>query len=219
MCDNLLGPLTEWPDVFREHVLKNLNPTDLCLLSQTNKRVRAAVEESGKPVAGAQGAADKLQLVLFMGSDNMAMWARSNARCMSGPLVCSQFAEKGDFEGLQRAYHHGWPMNEWTCCESAHAGRIDMLRWARNKGCPWGESTMVFAARQGHLSVIKWAHANGAPFSPITCSVAAFSGHLHVMKWVHAKSLPWSILYLPCINNAVVKGRTETVEWMQGLNL
>ena len=94
---------------------------------------------------------------------------------------------------------------------------------------------MVFAARQGHLSVIKWAHANGAPFSPITCSVAAFSGHLHVMKWVHAKSLPWSILYLPCINNApdritrgrglhgirgvVVKGRTEIVEWMQGLNL
>ena len=72
MGDDLLGPLMEWPDVLREHVLKKLNPTDLSLLSLTNKRVRAAVEESGSPIAGDE---HRLQLVMFMGSHNMARWA------------------------------------------------------------------------------------------------------------------------------------------------
>ena len=132
MGDCLLGPLTEWPDVFWQHVLKELNPSDLSLLSLTNQSVRAAVEESGRPVAGD---IHSLKLVLFMGSDDMAMWVRSNANCPSGPVVCASFAQKGDFDALRRAHHHGWPLNEWTCPECAHAGRLDMLMWARDQGC------------------------------------------------------------------------------------
>ena len=137
MADSLLGPLTELPLVLREHVLKKLNPTDLSLLSLTCKRVRAAVEESGRPVAGVQAGPwgiIELSLVLFMGSDTMAMWAQSNANCVLGPEVCMHLATKGDLEGLKRAHRLGWPLNEWTCRECAHAGNLDMLMWAREAG-------------------------------------------------------------------------------------
>jgi len=34
------------------------------------------------------GAVEELKLFLFMGSDTMAIWAQSNANCVSGPEVC-----------------------------------------------------------------------------------------------------------------------------------
>ena len=100
MGDDLLGPLMEWPDVLREHVLKKLNPTDLSLLSLTNKRVRAAVEESGRPISIARLKASSSPF---------------HARCMdtSGPF--RQFA-------LLRAHLAMLcePMNRtsWSLCSS-----------------------------------------------------------------------------------------------------
>ena len=130
MGDDLLGPLTEWPDVLREHVLKKLNATDLSLLSLTNKRVRAAVEESGRPIAGD---IHRLQLVMFMASNSMARWAWSNTNCPKGPEVSMHLAWKGDINAFKRANELGWPWNEWTCREFAHQGRLDMLIWVREQ--------------------------------------------------------------------------------------
>ena len=214
MSDALLGPLMDCPDVFYEYVLKKLDPTDLCLLSLTNKRARAVVEESGRKVAGVKY---KLKLIRFMGSDNMARWAQSNASHPTGLEVCMHLAHKGDFESLKRAHRLGWPWNEWTCRELAHTGRLDMLMWAREKGCPWDSFTMQFAARGGHLLTLKWAYEKGAPFT--TGSLAYYAvrpGHLHVMKWIHAEGLMG--VYADSIDSlayfAVHAGHLHVMKWI-----
>jgi len=220
MGDDLLGPLAEWPDVLREHVLKKLNPTDLSLLSLTNKRLRAAVEESGRPVAGDIHC---LELALFMGSNSMARWAWSNANCPKGPEVSMHLAWKGDVDAFKRANELGWPWNEWTCREFAHQGRLDMLIWARERGCPWDTYTTVFAARAGHLPTLRWAFNNGAQFTTgRVVSEATKAGHLHVLKWMHANRhvLPGGWLgyahELDVLAFARMGGHTEVVEWLMG---
>ena len=120
-------------DLFREEVLRQLDPTDLALLRRVNRGFRAAVESSSDlPRAGVSEEVP-LKVSQFVGSVPLLGWAKE----------------------------HGCPWTEQTLALAAEGGRLEVVQWARAHDCPWDETTCALAAHDGRLEVLRWARQHG----------------------------------------------------------
>jgi hypothetical protein len=192
--DNLLGPLTEWRDVLRRHVLEKLDPIELALLSLTNRSVRAAVEESGLPVASGPAVC----MYLAHKSDFGSLRRAHELGWPWNEWTCSELALQGRLNMLMWARENGCPWDSETMLAAARGGHLPTLIWAFENGAPPPRLSLAHDAVRG--------------------------GHLHVMKWIHAEGLQFDVRdkciigsYHVLIDTAVKAGHTQTAAWLRGV--
>jgi hypothetical protein len=120
------GLMVEWPDVFREEVLKKwLDSTDLALLARACWKCGEVVASAGLVRAGDTGE-EPFKLVALLASGELLAWAKAN-RCPWVPEVCALAAKHGKVEALQ---------------------------WVRELAAPWDENTCTLAAMGGHQEAL-----------------------------------------------------------------
>ena len=151
------------PDLFREEVLRRLDPTTLALVRRVNRAFRAAVESSSDLPRAGVSAEVPLQVDPFVQSVKLLAWAKAN----------------------------GCPWVAGTCSCAAEYGKLEVVQWAREHDCPWDAMTSSFAAGGGHLDVLRWAREHHCAWDWRTCALAALGGHLEVLKWARANHCPW----------------------------
>jgi hypothetical protein len=184
------GLMVEWPEVFREEVLKKwLGSTDCALLARACWKCGEAVASAGLVRAG-----DTCEVpfnpVAFFRSGELLAWAKDN-RCPWEAGVCTIAATKrGQVEALQWARELDCPWNEWTCSYAGLGGHMQVLQWAREHGCPWDARSCHGAAEGGHLNVLQWARERDCPWDEGTCQLAAACGHLRVLRWAQDNGCP-----------------------------
>ena len=198
----LLGRLLEKvPKVLEKEVLARLDATDRAMCSRVGGACRAAVADSGLPLAG-MSAEVPLKIRAFVGSAKRLAWAKANDWPWSKE-TCHHAAAGGKLEVFTWAREHGCDWDRMTCAKAAAGGHLEVLKWAREHGCPWEEATFEveddvetfnccsLAARGGHLEVLQWAREHGCNWDEYTCAFAATGGHLDLLKWVREHGCPW----------------------------
>jgi len=204
-------------DMFREEVLRRLDPADRATLAQVGKvflaAVAAAATEGGVasdlPWAG-KSAGVPLKLQEFCGAVAQLAWAKANG-CPWEARTCVYAALGGHLQVLRWAREHGCPWDSKTCAAAAAGGHLEVLRWALGCHCPWDANTCMEAAGGGHLEVLRWAREHQCPWDRSTCSNAARRGHLEVLKWAREHHCPWDARARA---GAAAGGHAEVLRWL-----
>jgi hypothetical protein len=219
------------PTPSRERVLRNLDATDLGLLSRVSRDCRDAVVSSGLPRAGAS-AALPFKVEHFVESVELLDFARVNgcqvldertfalaAGNRTGSLVIKHLAELG-CPWCQDMFH-----------KAVMKGNLEVLRFLRETlGYTWDayESTKAFtltalAARGGHIEVIQYLREQGVGWGKWTCVNAASGGHVDTLIWLRASGCPWETDPGFELNGGVAmsagwaaeNGHTDVLTWLQ----
>ena len=238
---NLLEALADHaPDIFRDELLaKHLGRTTACLLWQTSRKLKEAVEacESFSVVCSNCNPDDSKLTFSFKYYCNcpmncpmqhyvnpelfktleLAKWAKENgakfdARFALRAVVC------GTTEVLNWVISENCEMDE-GCSEAAiDVNRKDMFLILRDAGCPVTENICLNAAYEGWFDLLKWLHEDeGYDLHPLALE-RIYDEEILDYYYEHdpdggLRAVDDDIAIYPFMRNAAKRGNLVFAEW------
>lgn len=188
--DGLKTKLKDLPMSVMEKVAEACSPESRCVLAQTDRELRDAVENM-RMFSGGSEEQPNVRLEDFCSSVSLLKLARRQG-CPWDARTCACIAAGGNLEVLKWARKHKCRWDESTYRAAAQHGHLDILKWCRLQGCPWDDQICLVAARGGHLKLVQWARDNGPVPTPMSdfliCKISDAHGHHDILRY--ALSLP-----------------------------
>jgi hypothetical protein len=122
----------------------------------------------------------------------------------------------------------GAPWNESVCTEAAEGGSLEALQRLRERGCPWDEDCCTRAAEEEHWHVLMWARAHGCDWDEDHCLrrvddfghggrfiPSTFAESLETLQWMREHQGVWDERIC---QYAVEYDKPEVLQWAKANN-